>query len=243
MPYKFATENQDYADFSSGRVLYNLPGHPAFPVRLMSEIFQRALTHLPPQKRYSLYDPCCGAAYHLAVLGYLHGTQIATISASDIDKEVLHTAARNLSLLNPNGLQQRLHELAQLLDDYGKTSHQEALVSGRRLASLLVPPFIQTDTFTADAFDTAALQTGLNGRKPDLIFADVPYGQQSTWQNAVGNTPPLWQLLEALYPVTTTHTVVAIAADKGQKISHEQYQRLDKFKIGKRQIALLRKTL
>ena len=42
MPYLFATQDQDYADFASGRVIYNAPGMPAFPVRLASEMFQRA---------------------------------------------------------------------------------------------------------------------------------------------------------------------------------------------------------
>lgn len=243
MPYKFATKSQDYSDLSSGRVLYNLPGHPAFPVRLISEIFQRAQTHLSVEQLYTVYDPCCGAAYHLTVLGYLHGKHIQTIIASDIDREAIHTAVRNLGLLNPNGLQQRITELKQLFNDYRKESHREALQSARRLESLLTLPLIQTDTFTADVFETAALQAGLNGRIPDLIFADVPYGQQSTWQHAAEEIPPVWQLLQSMYPLTAHHTVIAIAADKEQKISHEQYQRLEKFQIGKRQITFLRKIL
>src|SRR5438128_795255 len=40
MPFKFAVERENYADYASGKVFYNLPGHPAFPVRLASEIFQ-----------------------------------------------------------------------------------------------------------------------------------------------------------------------------------------------------------
>ncbi|MFK7803274.1 MAG: hypothetical protein AB8G95_16690, partial [Anaerolineae bacterium] len=39
MPYRFATENKDYSDFASGRVFYGAPGHPVFPVRLISEVF------------------------------------------------------------------------------------------------------------------------------------------------------------------------------------------------------------
>ena len=31
MPYQFATQDKDYSDFSSGRVLYHQPGAPAFP--------------------------------------------------------------------------------------------------------------------------------------------------------------------------------------------------------------------
>lgn len=43
MPYRFATERRDYSDYASGKVFYALPGCPAFPVRLASEIFQRCL--------------------------------------------------------------------------------------------------------------------------------------------------------------------------------------------------------
>ena len=43
MQYLYATERPDYSDLASGRVFYSLPGHPAFPIRLASEIFQRCL--------------------------------------------------------------------------------------------------------------------------------------------------------------------------------------------------------
>lgn len=243
MPYKFATSQQDYANFASGRVFYNLPGYPAFPIRPLSEIFQRALAHLPSSEQLTLYDPCCGAAYHLAVLGYLHGQHLQTIIASDIDNTAVTTAARNLALLTTAGLQNRISAIEQMLSDYGKQSHREALASAHQLQQILIryPP-IETAIFTADAFDTAAMQAGLNSRIPDLIFADVPYGQHSVWHNTRPHIPPLQQLLTALAPLTAAHTMVTIAADKGQKIAHEHYQRLEKFNIGKRQIALLRKN-
>ena len=41
MQYKYVQEQSDYTDLSSGRVFYSLPGHPAFPAGLASEIFQR----------------------------------------------------------------------------------------------------------------------------------------------------------------------------------------------------------
>ena len=33
MTYRFALEDQDFSDYASGRVIYNLPGAPAFPLR------------------------------------------------------------------------------------------------------------------------------------------------------------------------------------------------------------------
>jgi 23S rRNA (guanine2535-N1)-methyltransferase len=43
MQYKYEKTMLDYSDLASGRVFYSLPGHPAFPIRLASEIFQRCL--------------------------------------------------------------------------------------------------------------------------------------------------------------------------------------------------------
>src|SRR5512147_836937 len=104
MQYKYETENQDYSDFASGRVFYSIPGHPAFPVRLASEIFQRCLAHRETIYQNStpctLYDPCCGTAYHLSVLGVLHGKHIHQIVGSDIDDKAIALARRNLGLLN-----------------------------------------------------------------------------------------------------------------------------------------------
>ena len=61
MPYQHALERQDYTDLSSGRVLYNQPGAPAFPVRLASEILQRCLTLREADGNASpcqIFDPC-----------------------------------------------------------------------------------------------------------------------------------------------------------------------------------------
>src|SRR5678816_1175376 len=107
MQYQYAKERVDYSDLTSGRVFYSLPGHPAFPVRLASEIFQRCMAYraaiYDAAGRCTLYDPCCGAAYHLSVLGFLHGEQIGEIIASDIDETALAAARRNLGLLHRDG--------------------------------------------------------------------------------------------------------------------------------------------
>ena len=50
------TEKDDYADYSSGHVLRSAPGFPAFPVRLASEIFQRALALRPGLAPAALWD-------------------------------------------------------------------------------------------------------------------------------------------------------------------------------------------
>jgi hypothetical protein len=47
------------------------------------------------------------------------------------------------------------------------------------------------------------------------------------------------QMLETLHPLLKPGSMVAIAADKGQKIHHHNYQRLERFQIGKRRIFIL----
>lgn len=245
MPYRFATEDMDYSDFSGGRVLYSLPGLPAFPVRLASEIFQRSASHL---KRgdggLSIYDPTCGGAYHLTALGFLHGGQIRSIFASDVDPNALELASRNLGLLSEAGLTRREEEIRRMLRDYGKPSHMETLRSVEVLRQLRGgKPAIATRVFPADALAASELSAGLQGETIDLVISDVPYGLMSGWQGdqdsgEVGS--PLYRMLDALAGLLTSRALVAIAADKRQKAAHPGYQRVEHFQVGKRQVVLLR---
>ncbi len=43
MAYRYALVRENYEDLASGGGLRSAPGFPAFPVRLASEMFQRAL--------------------------------------------------------------------------------------------------------------------------------------------------------------------------------------------------------
>jgi SAM-dependent methyltransferase len=246
MPYIFTTERHNGADYAGGRIFYSLPGYPAFPVRLVSEIFQRCLALREADgltAPCTLYDPCCGGAYHLATLAYLHGEHIASIAASDIDMDVLALARRNLELLTLPGLDRRIAELELLWADYGKRSHVEALASAERLRERLlalterrtIPVFV----FHADALDGLHTLAELGARSVDVVITDVPYNRLSTWRgNAVSD--PLARMLEALHPVLAPGAVVAIASDKGQTAAHPAYRRADRFQIGKRRVVLLK---
>lgn len=236
MSYRFTRQKQDYADFAGGQVLYSLPGQPAFPVRLTSEIWQRCLAHKQPTGPYTIYDPCCGGAYHLTVLGYLHGQQITEIIVSDINTAVLSLAQRNLNLLTPSGLTQRVVELQQLSERYQKPSHAQALASARRLQAHLPLPTIPTRLFTADVTDGEAVKIGLKNYTPDIVFTDIPYGWLTTWHAEDEEKSPVWQMLESLRTLLSSDAIVAIAADKQQKVLHEGYERLEKFQVGKRRI-------
>ena len=64
MEYKYC-KNNNYEDFSSGRVLYGAKGIPNFPVRLLHEIYGYSKSYLEKKEDIVIYDPCCGAAYAL----------------------------------------------------------------------------------------------------------------------------------------------------------------------------------
>lgn len=250
MQYKYVQEQPDYADLSSGRVFYSLPGHPAFPVRLASEIFQRCVairTQIHQNTtRCSLYDPCCGAAYHLSILAHLHPEYIREVIASDVDAKALAVAIRNLGLTSSAGLDQRIAEIARMIELYGKDSHREALQSAYALKSKILDRgelyLLETKAFQASAVDGEAISKNIQSGSVDIVFTDVPYGQHSQWS---GTDPadllnPLWSMLEALTGVLAPDGIVAVASDKGQKAAHARYQQIESFQIGKRRVVILK---
>jgi len=244
MGYKYATERANYADLASGHVFYSLPGHPAFPVRLASEIYQRCLK-LRGQASWpcTIYDPCCGAAYHLSVIAYLHWDSICRVIGSDIDEKAIQIAERNLGLLTPTGMERRGREISAMVHLFNKESHKVALDSLNRMQEQInlltaVRP-IQTHVFQANATEAGSLQEGLQGAKIDMVISDIPYGQHSRWEQTKAPDPAR-AFLEALVSVLPSDCIVAIASDKLQKIGHEKYTRVDKFQLGKRQVVFLK---
>lgn len=247
MQYRHAIQDQDYSDYSSGRVFYSLPGHPAFPVRLASEIFQRCLAYREKIHAAAnpcrLYDPCCGAAYHLSVLGFLHGEYIQEIIASDVDNKAVALAKRNLSLLDSTGLENRIAEITKMIGQYQKGSHTQALASAHFLRNEIpAPGTLTARTFQASAFDRETLAKNIHRASVDVVFTDVPYGQHSRWQGLTDNevANPLLQMLDALIDILSPSSIVAIASDKQQKVSHPGFQRLEHFQVGKRRVILLK---
>lgn len=253
MKYRYILNRADYTDYASGKIFYSAPGHPAFPVRLASEIFQRCLAlwrQLGAVGPCTLYDPCCGGAYLLGVIAYLNWENIDQIIGSDIDERALSIASCNLALLSLDGLDQRIAEISEMANTYGKPSHAESLSSGQtlrqRLLALLQMHPIKTSLFCADATGQVALLENLGVARIDIVITDTPYGQHSTWQfdqaGQKGWTNPILPMLEALHPVLAFQAVVAVIAEKKSEIHHAGYEQVSKLKLGKRQVVFLRPT-
>lgn len=255
MSYRFAVERLDASDLAGGYVLHALPGAPALPVRLADELFQRCLAARPPQAGDAplvLFDPCCGAGYHLTVLGLLHARRLQSVLGVEIDPNVAQVAQRNLQLLHPAGLDARAAFLAQQVEAFGKESHRQAAAAALRLRGRLEETLqgrtLQTGVWVANALDGRALLGALGPQRADLVLADVPYGLHSHWQGqaalhapaaAGAGTDELTALLEALRGVLAPGAVVGLVSDKGQKAAHPAYRRVERFQIGKRRMAVL----
>jgi SAM-dependent methyltransferase len=119
MVYKYFPKN-NHEDFSSGRVIFHKSKYPNYPVRLAGETFCRCLKYIDKPEDLCVYDPCCGGAYMLTVLGYLFNEKIKTIYASDISEESVELAQNNLSLLSFSGIEKRKNNLLDLKDKYNK---------------------------------------------------------------------------------------------------------------------------
>lgn len=245
MPYRFAVEHRSEADYAAGAVFYALSGVPAFPTRLASEMWSRCVARLRASGRpgpYTLYDPCCcGGGYLVSTLACWHWPDIGAIVASDVDERALSLAEANLSLLTIVGLDRRIDQIKQMWDAWGKPSHGDALSSALRLKAQLSDHLalhvIETCCFRADVTDRVSLTTGWPGRSIDVVLTDISYGRHAVWQTA--QEQPVWSMLDALRAVLADHTVLAVAADKGQRVVHEGYDRLERFQIGRRQVVLL----
>lgn len=249
MPYKYATERPDFSDLASGRVFHSLLGHPAFPVRLTDEIYQRCLAKRNAQgmtEPCALYDPCCGTAYNLSVLAYQHWRSLRVVIGSDIDQTALQVARQNLGMLSMEGLDKRIGEITELVQKFGKESHQQALESARRLRKkikiLNTEHALDTRVFQANALDSQALRANLRETRIDIVLTDVPYGTHSQWwvdEADQSTNSPLWKMLNSLWEVLHPMSIIALVTDKGQKVAHSGYQRIEQFQIGKRRVTLL----
>lgn len=225
--YKYGL-NLNYEDYASGRVLYHGNGVPNFPVRLINEIYGRCLEYSGKEKNISIYDCCLGGGYSLTVLGFLNQDTISQIYGSDIDENMLVIAGKNLSLLSMNGIEERIRELKELYELYGKESHFQATESAKRLRKALKGN-IEADIFKADVFKPIDIDI-----VPDIIITDVPYGDLVEWQGGDN----VGRMMESLCNISDGSTIIAVIMDKKQKISNDRLVRLEKNIVGKRKFEI-----
>jgi len=241
MQYRYiCSDNFEY--LASGSVLIHKAGHPGFPVRLAGEIFMRCLSATGTQSAI-LFDPCCGGAYMLTVLGLLFGKHIKMIYGSDISPESIELARANLSLLTREGLTRRRMQLSEKYEMYKKPSHATAIRHVDLIAETLTEPtesiVFQADALLRDAFEST-------GFKASIVITDVPYGNLTDWRGNIAEQDGLiHSMLHAITPVLAENAVVAICYNKAQKIRLEdigyEYSRIERFQCGKRKIEILRR--
>jgi hypothetical protein len=242
MTYRFVTERHDYSDLASGAVLRSAPGHPAFPVRLASEVFLRAWHALGQPRPLTVWDPCCGSGYLLTVLGLLHRDKIAGLVASDIADDPLRLAQANLALLSAEGMRKRTAELEDMARRFGRPSYKESAEAARRLQELLAHgggdlPHVVGRADVLDQQQVAALLTALP--PPSLVLTDMPYGEQTSWLGSrqEESTPGLLRTLASALPAAT---MVALTT-RGRRVGlPEGVRATARLKIGTRATVLVR---
>jgi hypothetical protein len=228
-------ENSNFEDFSSGRVIYNNVNFPNFSVRIAGEIFSRCLEHTQKKKDICLYDPCCGSAYMLTVLGYLFNEIIQKIYCSDISIEAIELSKKNLSLLSFHGINRRKNEINELIKKFNKESHKSALCSLAKIENLLKKE-ISSNIFMTNILS----KPDFIDKKfcADIVITDVPYGNLVSWSNNSGEE--LNVLLDGILPIIELNSIIAISYNKKQKINNQKYRIIEKHQIGHRRIDILK---
>jgi 23S rRNA (guanine2535-N1)-methyltransferase len=245
MPYRFALTARSYSDLASGRVLRSAPGQPAFPVRLAQEMFEQAcaLVPSPPEPGLVLWDPCCGAGHLLASIGLLYPSALSCLVGSDVDPRAVALARQNLELVRPGGLQARIVELEGLHQQHQKPAHRDAIASARALYAQLQGIALDILCFVADATQPQQLSAGLQGRSPDLLLVDLPYGRLSSWAGAAGPeaTPEdnARRLLDAWATLCRPGSVAALASPRSFKVTHPDFRRARQLRVGARRLTWL----
>lgn len=262
MEYKY-TENDNFEDYASGRVLYHAGGTATFPVRLGLEIFERCISYSEKKQDIILYDCCCGGAYLLTVLGFLKIGKLQAIYGSDIDVQIINTANDNLKLLTKEGLIKRKEQIETLYSLYGKQSHKDALHSIDAMQKLIVGKDIIVKAFVRDILHSneMSMQKEKNGKPdinmlsdmdiqydmampPDIIITDVPYGNLTEWKGDFSQDESfLTKLMKRLYDICSEATILCICSDKKQKINAEGFIRLEKQGVGKRKFEIFKKQV
>lgn len=239
MAYRHALTRENYSDFSGG-VLHSAPGFPQFPLRLASEMFQRALA-LVPSHTAQVWDPCCGSGHLLTALAFLHRRDITSVLGTDLDPAALALAQKNLDLLSEHGMAARSDELRARAERLGKPAYLDAAAAAQRLADRLAEAggALPNGVAKADVFAPDQLRRALRVQRPNLVITDVPYGEQTSWIGPDG-AAGIDGMLRALQEVLDDDAVIAVASRGRKASSHEARRPIASFKIGTRVVGYYR---
>ena len=108
----------------------------------------------------------------------------------------------------------------------------EALKSCERLEKMLKTE-IKTELFVADC--TKQLPYII----PDIILTDVPYGQLVDWK-AKEEELSIEQMIEQLWNISNSDTILVVCMNKKQKIKNKSWTRIEKHIIGKRKFEIFK---
>lgn len=242
MAYRYALTRENYADFSGG-VLHSAPGFPQFPVRLASEMFQRALA-LVPSSTAHVWDPCCGSGHLLTALAFLHRRDITSVLGTDVDPAALILARKNLDLLSEHGMDARSDELRIRAERLDKPAYLDAATAAQRLADRLTESggAVPNHVAKADVFAPDQLRRTLRGHRPNLVITDVPYGEQTSWIGP-NRGAGIDGMLRALIEVLDDDAVIAVSSRGRKASSFEARRPISSFRIGTRVVGYYRAVL
>lgn len=239
MEFKFERVKKDYSDFSSDKVLVNAPQTPAFPVRIASEIMSRCLSYLKSKSNISIYDPCCGAAHLLTVLGFLYSTNLNKVYGTDIDDKAIQYAHQNLNFLTSDGLMQKTRELKTRYNNLSNTFNEKSIQSSERLAAMIRGSEKTQNNICCKRWDITS-STPPSFQRVNVVITDLPYGNMTYWEGNKSDNP-INKMLSNIYEILDLeNSIIAIISDKQQKIKHEKFFQIKRLKHGKRQFTFLK---
>jgi len=129
-------------------------------------------------------------------------------------------------------------KLDKLKPDALKT---DALEPDALMPDALKPDTLKLNTLKPDALNLVTLkqdQSEMND-KIDIVITDIPYGKLVEWITEDGKDA-VSVMLQNLLPKLSKQSIVAVSSRKRTAIYNDNYTRVSKFQIGKRQIVLLR---
>lgn len=244
MIYKYATGKLDYSAFASGSVFASRKGMVGFPVRLMHELIGRSISLLKRNRitgPYGLYDPCCGTCVHLVCAAILYTHEIGVVAASDLETSAIEISRKNLALLTKENMLSRAKELGELSVRFNKDQYQIASENAHRLAQVLAAVLVKpTNCFRANTLIPEEINNGLGKWQPEIIFADLPYGQYSDWQGIPDEISfPFYRFQEVLSRIIHPAGIACIVTQKGTNPIHPLFEVKQNINSGKRRIRLL----